>query len=151
MLKNECIKNAYGTSRWMDSSWVIENLCNEESRMGTQMTTVQKHHISGSFSYTSLCRPLGCCFFALNFVKRKMIKCFSMKLNKYWKSFCCYVLVFSTTLKKVFSRWNFSDNSAQALSSMHSSVQLLYLLLFFSVVVGVAVFVALVITVLNKF
>ena len=65
-----------------------------------------------------------------------------MKLNKYWKSFRCYVLVISTTLKKVFSRCNFSDNYVQVPSSMHSNVQLLYLLLFFTVVVGVAVFVA---------
>ena len=88
-----------------------------------------------------LCGPLEFCFFALNFVNRKVIKCFSMKLNKYWKNFCCYVLVVPTTLKKVFSRCNFSDNFVQVLSSMHSNVQLLYLLLFFAVV-GVAVFVA---------
>ena len=43
-----------------------------------------------------------------------------------------------TTLKKDFSR-NFSDNYVQVLSSVHSNVQLLYLLLFFAVVVGVAV------------
>ena len=65
-----------------------------------------------------------------------------MKLNKYPESFCCYVLEVSTTLKMVFSRCNFSDNSVQVLSSMHSNVQLLYLLLFFAVVVGVAVLVA---------
>ena len=53
--------------------------------------------------------------------------------NKYWESFCSYVLVVRTTLKKVFSRSNFSDNSAQVLSPMHSNVQLLYLLLFFAV------------------
>ena len=44
--------------------------------------------------------------------------------------------------KKVFSRCNFSDNSVQVLSLMHSNVQLLYLLLFFALVVGVAVLVA---------
>ena len=65
-----------------------------------------------------------------------------MKLNKYRESFCCYVLVVPTTLKKVFSRSNFSDNSVLVLSPMHSNVQLLYLLLFFAVVVGVAVLVA---------
>ena len=70
------------------------------------------------------------------------MECFSMKLNKYRESFCCYVLVLSTTLKNVFSRCNFSDNYVQALSSVHSNVQLLYLLLFFAVVVGVAVLVA---------
>ena len=48
----------------------------------------------------------------------------------------------ATTLKKVFSRCNCSDNSVQVLSSVHSNVQLLYLLLFFSVIVGVAVLVA---------
>ena len=65
-----------------------------------------------------------------------------MKLNKYRESFGCYVLVVPTTLKNVFSRSNFSDNSVQVLNPMHSNVQLLYLLLFFAVVVGVAVFVA---------
>ena len=49
-----------------------------------------------------------------------------MKLNKYWESFAYYVIVVLTTLKKVFSRSNFSDNSVQVPSSMHSNVQLLY-------------------------
>ena len=70
------------------------------------------------------------------------MECFSIKLNKYWESFCFYVLVVSITLKKVFSRCNFSDNYVQALSSMHSKVQLLYLLLVFVVIVGVAVLIA---------
>ena len=81
-------------------------------------------------------------FLWLNFVNRKTMECFSTKLNKYWESFCCYVLVVSTTLKKIFSRCNFSENSVQALSSVSSNVQLLYLQLFFAVVVGVAVLVA---------
>ena len=55
------------------------------------------------------------------------------------ESFCCYVIVLSTTLKKFFSRCNFSDNFVQVPSSMHSNLQLLYLLLLFAVVVGVAV------------
>ena len=42
--------------------------------------------------------------------------------------------------KNVFSRCNFSDNSVQVLNSLHSNVQLLYLLLFFAV--GIAVLVA---------
>ena len=46
-----------------------------------------------------------------------------------------------TTLKEVFSRCNCSDN-LQLPSSMHSNVQLLYLLLFFAVVAGVAVLIA---------
>ena len=93
-------------------------------------TTAQKNHISGSL-FTSLCWSLEFCFFALNFVNKKTIKCFSMKLNrKYRESFCCYVLVVPTTLKKVFPGCNFSDNSVQVLSSMHSNMQLLYLLLF---------------------
>ena len=58
------------------------------------------------------------------------------------KSFFYYVLVVPTNLKKVFSHCNFSDNSVQVLSSMHSNVQLLYLLLFFAVVVVVAVLIA---------
>ena len=41
--------------------------------------------------------------------------------------------------KIVFSGYNFSDNSVQALSSIHSNVQLLYLLLFFAVDVAVTV------------
>ena len=44
--------------------------------------------------------------------------------------------------KKGFSRCNFSDNSVQVPSLMHSNVQLLYLLLFFVVLVGVAVLAA---------
>ena len=43
---------------------------------------------------------------------------------------------------KVFSRSNFSDNPVLALSSMHSNVQLLYILLFFVVGVAVPVLVA---------
>ena len=35
------------------------------------------------FNLYFLCGLLGFCFFALNFVNRKTIKCFSMKLNKY--------------------------------------------------------------------
>ena len=42
--------------------------------------------------------------------------------------------------KKGLSRSNFSDNSVQVPSTMHSNVQLLYLLLFFGV--GIAVLVA---------
>ena len=90
-------------------------------------------------SFTSLCGSLRFCFFALNFVNRKMNKCYSMKLTKYWESFCCYVFVVSTTLKKVFLRCNFSDVYVQVLSSVHSNVLLLYLLLYLAVVVGVAV------------
>ena len=47
--------------------------------------------------------------------------------------------VILTTLKNVFSSCNFSDNSVQVLSPMHSNEQLMYLLLFFAVVVGAAV------------
>ena len=65
-----------------------------------------------------------------------------MKLNKYQELICCYVLAVLRTPKKVFSRSNFSDNSVQVPSSMHSNVQLLYLLLFFAVVVGVTVLLA---------
>ena len=62
-----------------------------------------------------------------------------MKLNKYWESFCYYVLEVSTTLKKVFWRCNFSDNYVQVPSLMRSNVQLLYLLLFFAAAAFVAV------------
>ena len=48
---------------------------------------------------------------------KKLLKCFSMKLNIYWESFCCYFLVVSTTLKKVFSLFNFSDNYVPVPSS----------------------------------
>ena len=105
----------------------IGTLSNED---GTRTKTAQKNHLSGSLS-TSLWRSLGFCFFAINFVNRKTMECFSMKLNKYWESFCCYVLV-----KKGFSRCNFSDNSVLVLNSVHSNVQL-YLLLFFAFVFGV--------------
>ena len=53
------------------------------------------------------------------------MECFSMKLNKFWEYFCYPSLVVSTTLKKVFSRSNFSDNSVQVLSPMYSNVELL--------------------------
>ena len=86
-------------------------------------TTAQKNYISGSLN-TSLCGSLRFGFFALKFVNRKTIKCFSMKPNKYWERFCYYILVVPTTLEKVVSRSNFSDNS----------VLLLFLLLFFAVV-----------------
>ena len=52
------------------------------------------------------------------------------------------MLIVLTTLKQVFSDSNFSDNFVQVPSSMHSNVQLLYLLLFFAVGVGVAVLIA---------
>ena len=51
------------------------------------------------------------------------------------RMFCCYVLVVLTAPKKLFSSCNFSDNSVQVLSPMHSNVQLLYLLLLFDVAV----------------
>ena len=41
--------------------------------------------------------------------------------------------------KKVFPRCNISEKSVQMPSSIHSNVQLLYLLLFFAAVVGVGV------------
>ena len=63
---------------------------------------------------------------------------FLHEANKYWEHFCYYVLVVPRTSKKVFSRSNFSDNSMQVLSLMHSNVQLLYLLF----AIGVAVLVA---------
>ena len=67
---------------------------------------------------------------------------FYMKLNKYRASSSCSVLVVPRTLKKVFPRCNFSENFVQVQSWMHSNVQLLYLLLLFAVVVGVAVLIA---------
>ena len=70
------------------------------------------------------------------------MKYFSIELNKDWERFCYDVHVTPTTLKKVFSRSSFSENYVQLLSSMHSNVQLLYLLLFFAVVVGVTVLIA---------
>ena len=62
-----------------------------------------------------------------------------MKLYKYRESFCCYVLVVLTTLKKVVSRCKSIENFVQVLRSMYSNMQLLFLLLFFAVVVCVAV------------
>ena len=44
--------------------------------------------------------------------------------------------------KNGFFTLYFSDNYVQVPSSMHSNVQLLYLLLFFAVIVGVTVLVA---------
>ena len=76
-------------------------------------------------------RFIGTCFLRLKLCEQKAIKCFSIKLNKYQELICYYVLAIPKTPKKVFSRSNFSDNSVQVLSPMHSNVQLLYLLLFF--------------------
>ena len=45
--------------------------------------------------------------------------------------------------KRVLSRSNFSDNYVQVLGSMHSNMQLVYLLLFFAVVLGVVVLIGL--------
>ena len=45
--------------------------------------------------------------------------------------FFYYVIVLQRILKKVF-HVNFSDNSVQVLSLVHSNVQLLYFLLFFA-------------------
>ena len=45
--------------------------------------------------------------------------------------------------KRVLSRSNFSDNYVQVLGSMHSNMQLVYLLLFFAVVLDVAVLIGL--------
>ena len=66
------------------------------------MSKAQKNHVSGLL-FTFLCGTLGFCFFALNFVNRKTIECFSLKLNKYLKDFCCYPLVVpcSTTPKQL--------------------------------------------------
>ena len=97
---------------------LLGTLSNED---GNANDDGSEKHLFGSL-FTSLWRSLGFYFFALNFVNRKTMEYFSMKLNKYWESFCCYVLVLSRTLKKVFSRCNFSDNSVQVLSSMHSDV-----------------------------
>ena len=44
--------------------------------------------------------------------------------------------------KKGLFTLNCSDNYMQVLSSMHSNVQLLYLLLFFAIVIGVVVLIA---------
>ena len=63
------------------------------------------------------------------------MECFSMKLNKCWESFLLL-------RPRCPDNSNFSDNSVQVLSSMHSNVQLLSLLLFFAVVLGVAVLIA---------
>ena len=111
------------------------------TRTATRRTTVQKNHIP-DLLFTSLCVSWRFCFLRLKPCELKAIKCFSVKLNKYQKLICCYILAVLRTPKKVFSRSNFSNNSVQVPSPMHSNVQLLYLLLFFAVGVGVAVLVA---------
>ena len=107
------------------------------TRTGKRTTTAPRNHFSGLL-FISLCGSLGFCFFALRFVNRKPFKCLSVKLNKYWESFSYYVLVVPTTWKKVFSRYNFSDNSELVLSgAFQRAVTVTYL--FFVVVVDVAV------------
>ena len=70
------------------------------------------------------------------------MKCLSLKLNKFWERFLLLPRPCSPeNSKKVFLRSNFSDNFVQVLGSMHSNMQLLYLLSFVTVVVGVAVLV----------
>ena len=92
--------------------------------------------------FTSLCRSLEFSFFALNFVNRKPIKCFFYEAKQILRKFCCYVLIVPTTLKKVFSHCNSSENFVQVQSWMYSNMKLLYLLLFFAIVVGIAVLIA---------
>ena len=73
------------------------------------MRTAQKNHISGLL-FSFLFMTLGFSFFTLNFVNRKVFIRFSIKLNKYRESFCCYVLIVLTTLKKVFSLSKLATN-----------------------------------------
>ena len=80
------------------------------------------------FALNFFVRGIRALFLCLSFVNGKMIKCLSMKLNKYRERFSYCVLVVSTTLKKVFSRCNYSDSHVQVPSLMHSNLQLLYLL-----------------------
>ena len=67
---------------------------------------------------------------------------FLYQANQILRTFCYYVLVVQRGLKNIFPRSNFSDNYVQVLSSMHSNVQLLYLLLFFAFGIVVAVLIA---------
>ena len=106
--------------------------------MGTGKKTARINRISGLL-FAFLGGLLGFRFPRHKLCQQKTIKRFSMKLNKYWESFCYYVLVVPRTL---FSFFNFSDNSVQLLSLVHSNVQLLYLLLFFAAVVDVVVLIA---------
>ena len=53
---------------------------------------------------------------------------FSHEAKQIPRTYRCDVLAVLTTPKKVFSRSNSSDNSVQVLSSIHSNVQLFYLL-----------------------
>ena len=87
---------------------------------GTRRTTVQKYHIS-DLLFTSLCVSQRFYFLRLKPCKQKAIKCFSMKLNKYQEPICCYVLAVLRTSKKAFSRSDFSDNSVQVPTLMHSN------------------------------
>ena len=59
---------------------IIGSLRNEDGNANNDVS--EKSVISGSL-FTFLCGSLGFCFFALDTANRKMIKCFSMKLNKY--------------------------------------------------------------------
>ena len=69
---------------------------------------------------------LGFCFFRLILWKQKAIEFFS--INTKTENVTSFLV--PRTLKKIFSHSNFSINSVQVLSSMHSNVQLLYLLLY---------------------
>ena len=64
------------------------------------------------------------------------MKCY---FNKYWERFFLLRPCSLENYKKVFSRSKFSNKNVKVLGLMHSNVQLLYLLLFFAVVVGVNV------------
>ena len=102
----------YSLILWTSVSVLLDSSRNERqgtnsTRTRTRTTTAQKITFLVCSSFTV--RSLGFRFSALNFVNRKMIECFSMKLNKCWESFCCYVLVVPKTLKKVFSPANCSD------------------------------------------
>ena len=87
------------------------------------------------YFFVRVIRVLFLCF---TLCDRKTFNCLSVKLNKYCESFSYYVLVVPTTRKKVFSRYNFSDNSELVLSgAFQRAVTVTYL--FFVVVVDVAV------------
>ena len=68
---------------------------------GSAKDTVQKNHIP-DLLFTSLCVSYGFYFLRLKLCEQKVIKCFSMKLNKYQELICCYVLAVLRTPKKSF-------------------------------------------------
>mgnify|MGYP001799943575 CR=1 FL=1 len=65
------------------------------------------------------------------------MECFSMKLTKYYSRtiFLLLLSIVPKTVKKVFSSSNFSNNSVQVLSFMHSNVIIIMIIIMIIIII----------------